>query len=412
MSDTKSTDQADREAANPGSGSKTAAYIMFGLLLLTYTLMSADRYLISMLGPDIRKALTTSLPGAAALTTMFTLGLGIAGLPAGALIARTSRKFVLITGVALFSCATLYFTKATTFQSMFISIVLQGVGMAFLATSMFSLSSSYFSANRVAAVGLVNVCFGLGSFVGPWAIGDLRQMTGNWHTPVLVFGFLGIGLAVLIALFVRPWFSETKVAAKHAADTGGAKSLNNHNTILLAVMSALYGLIIYGFLGPFPTFLRDSQGFSPAEAGIIMKYFGVGALTSFFGGKLGDKFSSKSVLIVASAALAVLGFLIYQPDMGSTYYKVLAMLVGLFGASIVYTNLAGAHIKALSRSLSSKGSSMFVSSIYAGASLGGWTMGKLVESGGWGFAGNIQMSLLAVLICVLALLLKEDQFSK
>ena len=89
-------------AAAEQSGARTAALTMFGLLLVSYTLMSADRYLISMLGTDIRKALGFSLPQMGALTTMFTLGIALAGLPGGALIARTSRRTVLLLGVVLF----------------------------------------------------------------------------------------------------------------------------------------------------------------------------------------------------------------------------------------------------------------------------------------------------------------------
>src|SRR3954471_16207822 len=91
------------------SGTRTAALMMFGLLLVSYTLMSADRYLISMLGPDIRSALSLSLPQMGALTTMFTLGIAIAGLPGGALIARSSKRTVLLLGIVLFSAATLLF---------------------------------------------------------------------------------------------------------------------------------------------------------------------------------------------------------------------------------------------------------------------------------------------------------------
>src|SRR4051812_44582096 len=159
-----STAQATTAATADHSGARSTAMAMFALLLVSYTLMSADRYLISMLGPDIRSALSLSLPQMGALTTMFTLGIAIAGLPGGALIARTSRRTVLLLGVALFSIATLLFTQATGFASMFVFIVMQGAGMSFLATSMFALSASYFSHSRAAAVGIVNMCFGLGSF--------------------------------------------------------------------------------------------------------------------------------------------------------------------------------------------------------------------------------------------------------
>ena len=394
------------------SGLNKAAMAMFGLLLLTYILMVADRFLVSMLAVDIRGALDLSIHNMFALTTMFTLGLGIAGLPAAALIARYSRKAVLLTGLILLSSATLLFTRATGFASMFVFIVLQGVGMSFLATSMFSLSTSYFAANRVAALGLVNLCFGLGSLLGHRIIGEMRTAIGSWEAPMLIFGFTGIGLAILIALTVRPWFSETKAAAKHLVDSGGADTLKNHNTILLTVMSGLYGMVIYGFLGTYPSYMRGVLELPAADVGAIMMWFGVGSLTSYYGGKLGDKFSSKSVLSSCSLALGVVTLFLFQPDLSTWTYKLLATLIGVFGAAIVYTNLAGGHVKALKRTLTSKGSGMFVTTVYGGAAMGGYTMGLLVENYSWKFAGQIQISLLCLIIAVLALGLRQSEFSK
>ena len=385
---------------------------MFGLLLLSYVLMSADRYLISILAPDVRKALGFSLPQMGALTTLFTLGIGIAGLPAGALIARHSRKAVLLCGIVLFSGATFLFTVANSFFSMLVFIVMQGVGMSFLATSLFSLAASYFADNRVAAVGIVNVCFGLGSFVGPWAIGDLRSTTGSWQAPMLAFAACGIGFAVFIALLVRPWFSETKHAAHHSEGTDGADSLLNRNTIILTALSVMYGLAVYGFLGLYPTFLRESLHFTPAEAGAMLKFFGLGSLLAYFAGMLGDRLSPKVVIIGASAAIVLLGLFLYQPDLSRLSREVLVFLYGVFGAAVLYTNLAGAHIKSLRRSLSSRGSSMFVTTLYAGAAFGGFLMGALVKQFDWIQAGRIQISLLTLVGALLALGLRPSAMSK
>jgi predicted MFS family arabinose efflux permease len=343
---------------------------------------------------------------------MFTLGLGIGGLPAAALIARYSRKTVLLTGLMLLSCATLLFTQATGFATMFVFIVLQGVGMSFLATSMFSLSTSYFAANRVAALGLVNLCFGLGSLLGHRIIGEMRTATGSWEMPMLIFGFTGIALAILIALMVRPWFSEVKPAAKHLVDSGGADTLKNRNTIILTMMSASYGMVIYGFLGTYPSFILTVLELTHAEMGAIMMWFGVGGLTSYYGGKLGDKFSSKSVLFTCSVTLGVVTLFLFMTDLSILTYKLLAFLVGVFGAAIVYTNLAGGHVKSLRRTLTSRGSGMFVTSVYGGAALGGYTMGLLVENWSWEVAGQIQISLLSLFIAILALGLKQSEFSK
>src|SRR6185503_3445578 len=197
----------------------------------------------------------------------------------------------------------------------------------------------------------VNVCFGLGSFVGPWAVGNIRTSTGSWQAPMLAFGATGIVIAILIALAVRSWFTESGGTAAHGDSGGGADSLMNRNTIIFSIASALYGLTVYGFLGLYPTFLRDVLKLTPAEVGGVMPFFGLGSLTAFFAGQLGDRLPTKLVLSSASLVLVVLGYFLYFPDLSIVAYRVMALLLGVFGAAIVYTNLAGGHIKALRRSL-------------------------------------------------------------
>jgi predicted MFS family arabinose efflux permease len=108
----------------------------------------------------------------------------------------------------------------------------------------------------------------------------------------------------------------------------------------------------------------------------------------------------------------VLGFFLYLPGLSIVTYKIMALLVGIFGAAIVYTNLAGGHIKSLRRSLANKGSSMFVTSMYAGGAFGGLMMGSMVANWGWELAGQIQVSLLSFLAVVLTFALRPSEFSK
>jgi predicted MFS family arabinose efflux permease len=195
-------------------------------------------------------------------------------------------------------------------------------------------------------------------------------------------------------------------------DSGGADTLKNHNTILLTVMSAFYGMLVYGFLGTYPSYMREVLELSAADVGAVMLWFGVGGLTSYYGGKLGDKFSQKSVIFVCSLILGATTLFLFNTDLSVFMYKVLATSVGIFGAAIVYTNLAGGHVKSLRRSLTSKGSGMFVTSVYGGAAIGGYTMGLLVENYSWAFAGQIQLTAISVIIAFLALGLRSDLMSK
>lgn len=414
---------AAAEAANPQehsglAGEKKTALAMFGLLLLIYVLMVADRFLISMLAVDIRGSLGLTVRDSITLATMFTLGLGISGIPAGQLIQKYSRKSVVLAGLILLSSSTLLFTQAVGFKSMFAFIVVQGVGMGFLATSLFSLSTSYFHKSRAAALGIVNLSFGLGSIFGHWIPGVLRDHYYEtyqdlaWHMPMYIFGAVGVGLVVAVFIFIKPWFSEVQAPKKVIQDSGGADSWNNFNTKLLILMSALYGMVIYGYLGSYPSFLRTVAGLSASQVGAAVLWFGIGGLTSYYGGKLGDKFTTKSVLFVSSLILAVVTLFLYNENHSEFVYKLLATGVGIFGAAIVYTNLAGGHVKSLKRSLTGKGSGLFVTSVYGGAAIAGLCMGTLIENYGWAAAGQVQISGLCVVIAVLALFIRENEFSK
>ena len=408
----KKTDLSTGEAEVKASTLRTAALAMFSLLLLSYALMAADRYLFPVLAADIRRAFGFSLSNTGLLSTIFTLGLAVTGLPTGLLLMRYPRKVLLLIGILIFSGATALTTVATGFFSMLLCLGAQGIGMSMLATCMFALAANYFASNRAAAVGSVNVCYGLGGFLGPLITGILLTSYGSWHAPMLSFGLFGIALAAVIAVTVRPWFSETQQAAQNKTDSGGASSLKNRNTVILTILSIIYGLAAYGFLGLYPTFLREQMHYSPAQAGTVIGFFGLGSLVSIFGGWLGDRFSPKLVIVGSSLAIAVLGFLFYLPGLSMLAREFLVGMYGIIGSSILYVNLAGYHIKALRRSLSSRGSGTFVTSLYAGAAFGGYFMGSLVTSLGWIRASEIQMSLLTVIGAGFALFLRQDEMSR
>jgi len=75
------------------------------ILLASYVLMAADRYLFPVLAPDVRRAFHFSLADTGLLSTIFTLGLGIGGLPTGFLLSHFSRKTVMLLGISIFSAA-------------------------------------------------------------------------------------------------------------------------------------------------------------------------------------------------------------------------------------------------------------------------------------------------------------------
>ena len=82
---------------------------------------------------------------------------------------------------------------------------------------------------------------------------------------MIIYGIIGLAMMVLIAAVVRPYLSETNTSSTEntAIAAGGAASLNNRNTIVLAILSILFGLALYGYLGMYPTFLREQLHYAP-----------------------------------------------------------------------------------------------------------------------------------------------------
>jgi predicted MFS family arabinose efflux permease len=393
------------------SGASGAAIAMYCVLLAAYSLMAADRYLFPFLNSDVRKTFGFSIPTIGLLSTIFTLGLGIGGLPTGYLLSHFSRKTVLLLGIAIFSGATALTTVATGFWTMLLCLAVTGIGMAMLATSMFALAASYFVQYRAAAIGSVNVCYGLGGFYGPILAGAFLVSYKTWHAPMLAFAGFGFAMIVLILLFVRSWFSETRRTAQARADAGGAPTLMNRNSILLTALSMIHGLSMYGFLGLYTLYLRESLHYSPGAAGKVIGFFGIGALASVFCGWLGDRLPPRVVLSGAFLCSAVLGYLFFHGAESVVAARTLTCLYGVVASAILYVNLAGYHVKAVRGSLASRASGMFVTSLYFAAAFAGSLMGWIEANHGWAMAGIIQMSVLSIVGAVLSLALRPSEMS-
>ena len=400
--------------ANPApreAGTRSAAIGMYGVLLLAYSVNAADRQLFPLLAHDVRVQYGFSLSDTGLLTTIFTLGLAVAGLPTGYLLARFSRKTALLLGIAIFSTGTALTVLARGFPDMLVYLAATGIGEAMQLTVMIAIAANYFIGYRAAAIGSMNVFFGIGAFSGPILGGELLTSFQTWRAPMLAFGALGLVMIGVIALAVRPWFSETHRAAEAKADVRGAASLLNRNTIILTILSVIAGLVLYGFTGMYATYLREALRYPPKAAGLVQSFYGFGALLSIFGGWLGDRFSPRAVLSASFFAIACLGYLCFHGSEAILPHVILTCLYGAVGSGTIYVNLAGYHVKAVRSSLSSRASGMFVTSLYAAAAAAGYLMGGIAGHSGWAVAGEIQISLLSAVAGSLALTLKPERMS-
>src|SRR6266699_2728220 len=285
---------------------------MFGVLLASYAINAMDRQLFPLLAPEVRREYGFSLAGIGLLSTVFTLGMAVAGAPTGFLLARFSRKAVLQTGIALFSAGTALTVVSRGFADMLVYRTVTGIGEAMQLTVLLAIAANYFGGHRAAALGAVNFSFAIGAIISPVLGGAILGAYGRGQVPMVIFGVLGFVVMAVIAVSVEPSITEGESAAAVAADDSGAATLGNRNTILLTMMSVLGGLVIYGYLGMYPTFLREGLNYSPTTAGTVMSFYGLGALASIAGGWVGDHFSPRLVLSTTFFCAAALGYLLFH----------------------------------------------------------------------------------------------------
>ena len=382
---------------------------MFVVLLGSYVINAMDRQLFPLVAPDVRREYGFSLAGVGLLSTVFTLGMAVAGVPTGFLLSRFSRRAVLQVGIALFSAGTALTVVSRGFPDMLVYRTVTGIGEAMQLTVLLAIAANYFARHRAAALGAVNVSFAIGAIISPLVGGLLVGASGRWQVPMLVFAALGFAAMVVIAFGVDSPVTERGGAAALHADDRGAATLGNRNTILLTVMSLFGGLVIYGYLGLYPTFLREGLGYTPIAAGSVMGLYGLGALASIGGGWIGDRGSPRVVLSVAFVAAAILGYLLFNGSGSYDWQAVLSFSWGVVVSGVIYVNLAGYHVKSVRRDLAARASGVFVTSLYLSAAVAGYLMGWIANRAGWASAGAIQISLCSLVAAGLALALRRDQ---
>ena len=402
------------EMAPRGSAERRLALLGIVILLGSYVINAMDRQLFPLILPEVRREFGFDLPQAGLMSTVFTIGMALAGMPTGYLMSRFPRKSVTQIGTFIFSAATLVTVLAAGFADMLVYRALTGVGEAMQLTALLAILSSFFTRYRSAGVGAVNFTFGVGAIFGPILGAAILSSYGTWRAPMIVFGLLGFVLMALVAVLVRKSVSEVKLTdtSSDAAIVGGAQTLRNRNTMILVVLSCIAGLAAYGFLGMYPTYLREQLGYTPADTGTVMSIFGLGALASIGGGFLGDRFPMRTVLVVSLLAQALVGWLLFNGPVSFAAQAMLAFAWGVVAAGTIYVNMAGYHVKAVSGELAGRASGVFVTSFYTAASVAGYTIGWMAREFSWELAGGMQLSLICVVGAVLALALKPDRMAR
>lgn len=403
----------DARTTVPKESSKGLALLGIAVAIASYAVNAMDRTLFPLILPEVAKEYNFSLPEAGLMSTVFTIGMALAGLPTGFLMSRYSRKSVAQAGVFIFSAVTILTVVAHGFADMLAYRALTGIGEAMQLTALLAIVSGYFPRHRGVAIGALNCSFGAGAIAGPLLGAGMLSAYDMWRAPMIGFGLLGFLFMLLVAALLTRGVSERIPAVRNdSAALGGATALRNRNTAVLILLSLLAGLAIFGFLGMYPTYLRQELHFSATDTGKIMSIYGLGVLLSVAGGFLGDGFPVKPTLVLSFLVAAAIGWLLFNGPAVFAAQAAFAFAFGVTFSGTIYVNLAAYHVKAVAGSLSGRASGVFVTSFYTAASVAGYTIAWLAANFGWMIAGDVQLCAACLAAIVLTFFLDPQSMAQ
>ena len=272
--------------------SRSLALVTLGVLGLSYVLNAMDRQVFPVLLPDIRTEFGFSLAQGGLLATIFTLGIGLAGLPSGYLLDRLSRRAVILMGVGIFSAFTLLTPLAVGYWDMFAYRTLSGVGEAMQNAALFSAVGAYFFANRAMALGSLNFAYGIGSFLGPLLGAHFATAYGTWRAPFFIYGGIGVRPGDrhrrLRLPAVHRADRECPLLDRPAAFDHVPQKLYNRNLLLLGVTAVVVGHRHVRLHRSVPDLPPGAAAASAAGTpGSAASMFGIGALMGLPAGLAG-----------------------------------------------------------------------------------------------------------------------------
>jgi MFS family permease len=411
--DTSAVPESHPQEKSPAPLSRPMIAVGFLVVVLSYMVNAMDRQVFPPLLPNIRAEYGFSLEQGGLLATNFTLGMALAGLPAGYLLDRFRRKTVLLASIVIYSLGTMATPLATGFADMTLYRVVSGFGEGMQSAAIFAAIGAFFAHRRGLAFGVIGMGYSVGVFIAPLIGVQLMSMHGTWHSPFYLFGAAGLLIAAAAVFLVKTGLTEhsaEKVVSTRTYEYMPA-SAYNRNTIALAVHAVLSGVAIYGFLGLYPTFLITSLHYTSGQAALAMSCLGFGGMTAIFGGWLGDRFNQRNLLILSMLAVSAISVCIYETHAGIGMQCVFAFLMGAFGLGFVYPNTNSAIQRAVRPAQIGRASGLFVTSYYGPAAFSGLLFAALVDSFGWDNAGLLQVTVLPLVGALALTFVRPSKFN-
>lgn len=189
-----------------GPGQRLSRGRRVGVLLIcsmSLLIVGLDITAVNVALPDIGDQLDASLSGLQWSVSAYTVAMASLLLFSGSIADRLGRRRTLITGMSVFSIASLLCSLAPTVEWLIAFRILQGIGASMLNPVAMSIITNTFTdpRERAQAVGIWGAVFGASLALGPIVGGALVASVG-WEWIFLINVPLGLTAIVLLLRFV------------------------------------------------------------------------------------------------------------------------------------------------------------------------------------------------------------------
>jgi MFS family permease len=258
----------------PSQSTAAAAWVTLALLTGLNLLNYLDRYVMSAVLTPVQKDLRLDDGAAGWAGSAFMLGYFLTAPLFGYLGDRLPRKYLMLTGVIIWSLATAASGLAQNFAELFFIRMFVGCGEAAFVTMGPSWISDSFSAlRRNTALTLFYVAIPVGSAIG-YTIGGRFAQHGDWRGAFIYAGLPGVLLALSLLLLREPRRGESDglAVAPHAgvAEIVGLLFNRRYNLLVWGYAAQTFAIGAFAYWGP--SFLQRCHGMALASADSI---FGV-----------------------------------------------------------------------------------------------------------------------------------------
>lgn len=356
------------QLTQPASHTPRTAWIALAILMTLYLLSYLDKQMLSLLLDLIAGDLKLSDTQMGVLSGLaFSLTYSIGVLATGWAVDRFSARWIIFTGVIVWSLASAAGGLATNFSGMFTARAFVGLGEAALSPAAIAILAAVFPRDRLSlAAGIYHAGANIGGLIalalGGAAIGAFVSAGGfdfpligharPWQAAFIVTGLPGIALAFLI-FGIRTRDVQPGVTVAGSTKTSLLRYVGEHKRFFSCYYLAIsmLGIVSYTLIAWSPAYFGRAFHLSHAAIGISV---GVGVAAGGVGNILWGALSSHlqrkgyedaifrvfAVAISIGIPLATYTFIFATATQAIVLYALTYMFVSSWGAFISALQLA------------------------------------------------------------------------